>query len=571
MRKEIEVRIHEWESYIVGQEKKKLSIRDDFDRGIIGGTYERDKKLAQCQEDIQAAEAEIKALKSKLEQSDLSEELSIKQRFRGETGHETFEMYRDAREHAFTAIKADAQNRIPRNQFAQNVSEATKPETTTNRFDPWSNVENTYTWFTGEFKSQEERAFIITIALFGGISQKEIFDAFNDIKHILDIDLSAKSDETFKSPTADLIEVADADFTEYERLTNAGFIKTTAINFRDGRASALIMLMLCRYYHKRELPKVLKFLSQVALDGNSGAVRERASVALGMFGQIEFEWIQYPYLNEWAKYPKKITVSRHAVSIILSSIYQPNGKFNDNVFALVKHWASIPWNFNLWLTATVCCGRLGILDIDKTLPILKKLILHDHVELIDPLIYSTSYIFQGSDEDQILEVLECFCRWIKSGNETLQLGTILVLVGWMHITLHRDFRRLIIPALERGIEIDFWNLPVEYNGENTLDFRRKYFEALTSVFAAGLTLGPIMAREIILLLREFLLRAEYRQRYRPLFRDIYADLCCNVAHPLALRQRVMNSLTQIHNAPKFRGYNFINEVYKYVADRYSDK
>src|SRR5690606_7905658 len=116
-----------------------------------------------------------------------------------------------------------------------------------------------------------------------------------------------------------------------------------------------------------------------------------------------------------------------------------------------------------------------------------RLIAHDHIELIDPLIYSVSYIFQGLDENRILRLLHHFSDWITSGDETLQLGSILIIIGWMHITLRRDFRRLIIPALERGQEIDFWNLPVEYKGNNPQEFRKDYICTLSDILGTGLT------------------------------------------------------------------------------------
>lgn len=485
-----------------------------------------------------------------------------------------------------------------------------EPESTVVVDDPWQSVRATYEWFT-ELRLYDEQVFVLTLALFGGVPQKQLFEVYGHVHTFLNVpeevqDYYAAPTRYFDTNVPHLMDVARATEVECQVMTNAGLVLTYGLDFKDIRASATLMKMLLAFYQGR-LDGLINLLKQVAEKHSSAELRRRASETLGLLGRIEFLWIKNPVLDVWvrelkegAEFIKFVTSidmvlsgqleklaphTTYAISNILATVYYPGGDFNSNVLNLVFHWSGLQNPLHQYLAA-ICCGRLGLLELARTIQILERLIKHDVIYLLEPLIGTMAYIFRGlTCEQDVLTLLETLSTWANSRDEQLSVGAVLIAFGWMDLTLKDEYRRTLA-QIDKENQTHFWNLPIYYTGDDRSDFARRYRRAIREIFLAAVPLGPGVVRLMRELLLDFVHYAAQDPSALPLVRMLALDLCCYERLPredfdtLSYRERqqekkraqleqvnrdrVWEWLQMWHRAPKYRDLASLKEIVTYI-------
>lgn len=438
--------------------------------------------------------------------------------------------------------------------------------------NPWENVEVAYEWFKNHLEHEEEQVFVVTLALLGGISQSDIFRVFQKIKEIFPLEPPHRTvkPRLFDSNVDSLMKAAHATFMETFEFNFGGSTPVTGIDFSDSSATFTILQMICRYYLDR-LDGILQLLKNIA-EGHergfaSAEVRRRACTAIGMFGQIELVLINRPILDLWSRYPYEEI--RYAVSNVLAEIYRPGGRYTNNVLNIINYWAGMRNNLQFLQTAAVCCGRLGGQDLEHVLPIIRRLIKHDLLVLLNTLIGTVGYIFQGLEQDEVVNFLEVFADWTQNKKDAvLRVGSLLIVIGWIRGTLQQPFSRKLLRELEREKDVEFWNLPEKYSGQNVENFQRRYRRALYNIFAAALEEGHLLSQEVKSILFDFVRMAQNKELYRALVESLFLDLCCNDKHSVVIQKRVWEWLDAWSKAPKYRDITYLQDLIIFVNKYY---
>lgn len=301
------------------------------------------------------------------------------------------------------------------------------------------------TWFLSILRP-EEQVFVLTAALFSGLTRAELMGLYQEISRIL-ISTEASKPETIpnkaavtnssgqtinlvvslaehrleeepsakvreagtlpKSPFVDeqqLFSVANLQWVEGKRATEAGATLVRLLKLEDGQRQKLLTLLGDHFVHP--LYQLTPWLVQLGADRRAVIRGLTARIIGELMCQVDFNHYKEKVLLIWAMSDN--FYMRSCVPPALNIVAQ-NERYRDNARALIKHWATSSSVALNW-TGLACYSQLGTFWPEETLNLIKALLKQ---ERLDMLLLATFVLQHLCQTEHALLVFKHLAEWLE--------------------------------------------------------------------------------------------------------------------------------------------------------------
>lgn len=281
-------------------------------------------------------------------------------------------------------------------------------------------------WF---FKtSLDNQIHVLLVAVFAGNSLRLVNEARVLIKNALRPHNDTKetgSDvklEPFDRTISNMLEETQTDLFGVEYTVESGLTEVTAVGFADPDThKAALEFMRSSIDIETLRSKLADLLIQVCtmhqIDLRSmgtsmiDLMRSQAAIGLGELAKHDYAHYLSFIIRPWAR--SRDAFLRFIVGWILFALATDDTR-RASVFSLLTHWAKSNNDYLKW-TAAAACSRVGLIDIDETLDIIKVLLEADSPHISHALKVSLGLLYLSAQN--AYRIVEKFADWSQSSQD----------------------------------------------------------------------------------------------------------------------------------------------------------
>ncbi len=281
-------------------------------------------------------------------------------------------------------------------------------------------------WF---FKtSLDNQIHVLLVAVFAGNSLRFVNEARVLIKsalapHTESIETgSAVALEPFDRTISNMLEESQTGLFKVDYTVESGSTEVTAVGFTDTDIhKAALEFMGSSIDIETLRSKLADLLIQICtmhqIDLRSmGApmtdmTRSQAAIGLGELAKHDYVHYLSFVIRPWAR--SQDAFLRFLVGWVLFALATDVAK-RTSVFSLLMHWAKSKNDYLKW-TAAAACSRVGLVDIDETLEIIKVLLEADSPHVLYALKVSLGLLYLSAQN--AYRIVEKFADWLQSSRD----------------------------------------------------------------------------------------------------------------------------------------------------------
>lgn len=280
----------------------------------------------------------------------------------------------------------------------------------------FDNTDDVDEWFFSQ-NSVDNQIHLITVGVFAGNTQRFITETREKIKSLLGN--STKDNETvsglsaFTRGDSIVLDKTGTKVVESDFSVESGKTKLRTIAFVDPEYQKYVLEFFSSSVDIAKIRSVVeRLLAQICqLDGIDihtlgtpliDLTRAQSAIGLGELAKSDYEYYLNNVIRPWAKSPDPFL--RFLVGWILFALATDN-IHKSKVESLLTHWSKSKNLFLEW-TAAAACSRFGLIDLDKTLEIIKNLFESDYKYTHHAIRVSLSLLyFSGQNASKIINAI----------------------------------------------------------------------------------------------------------------------------------------------------------------------
>lgn len=262
-------------------------------------------------------------------------------------------------------------------------------------------------WFLSSSTSDDNRIHLVLVAVFAGNTLRFVNNSREYIKRSMAQSRATQPKEPvdegaslFEFGISQILEETGTYVVPVSYTVESGKTEIRTIDFETEEHQKLVLSFL------RSSDEIDKFRSSLTnwlerLTKTSDAVirslgaprtdltRAQAAIGIGELAKEDYEYYLKEYIRPWALSPNPAL--RFAVGWSLFAL-STEEKHKDNINSLLTYWAkSDNWRFQ-W-SAAATCSRVGLIDLDKTLDIIKILLVSPVEDVLKVTVASLQLLF----------------------------------------------------------------------------------------------------------------------------------------------------------------------------------
>lgn len=302
--------------------------------------------------------------------------------------------------------------------------EVNEPTSKPSQIPQFKNVDDVDEWFFSQ-SNVDNQIHLITVGVFAGNTYRFITETRERIKNLLENSTKSKKDEVslsaFTKGDSSILgktgtKVAESDFS-----VESGKTQLKTVTFADPKHQKYVLQFFSSSVDIAKIRSVVeRLLAQICkLDGIDihtlgtpliDLTRAQSAIGLGELAKSDYEYYLNNIIRPWAKSPDPFL--RFLVGWILFALATEE-THKSKVESLLTHWAKSKNLFLEW-TSAAACSRFGLMDLDKTLEIVKSLFETNYKYTLHATRVSLSLLyFSGQNASKIINAL---ADWSESSD-----------------------------------------------------------------------------------------------------------------------------------------------------------
>ncbi len=291
-----------------------------------------------------------------------------------------------------------------------------KPSPEPSRLLHFNNADDVDEWFFSQ-TNVDTQLHLITVGVFAGNTQRFITETTERIKNLLGN--SAKIAETelglpaFTRGNSLILEKTGTKIVESDFSVESGRTQLRTVTFVDSEYQKYILQFFRSSVDIAKIRSVVeRLLTQICqLDGIDihtlgtpliDLTRAQSAIGLGELAKSDYEYYLNNVIRPWANSPDPFL--RFLVGWILFALATED-IHKSKVESLLTHWSKSKNLFLEW-TSAAACSRFGLIDLDKTLEIVKSLFESNYKYTLHATRVSLSLLyFSGQNALKIINAL----------------------------------------------------------------------------------------------------------------------------------------------------------------------
>lgn len=280
----------------------------------------------------------------------------------------------------------------------------------------FSHVNDVDEWFFSQ-NSVDNQIHLITVGVFAGNTYRFVAEIREKIKSLLGT--TTKNNETesglsaFTRGDSAILEKTGTKVTESDFSVESGKTQLRTVTFVDPEYQKYALQFFSSSVDIAKIRSVVeRLLAQICqLDGIDihtlgtpliDLTRAQSAIGLGELAKSDYEYYLNNIIRPWAKSPDPFL--RFLVGWVLFAI-ATDETHKPKVESLLTHWSKSKNLFLEW-TSAAACSRFGLIDLDKTLEIIKNLFESDYKYTLYATRVSLSLLyFSGQNASKIINAL----------------------------------------------------------------------------------------------------------------------------------------------------------------------
>jgi hypothetical protein len=280
----------------------------------------------------------------------------------------------------------------------------------------FSHVNDVDEWFFSQ-NSVDNQLHLITVGVFAGNTYRFVTEIREKIKSLLGT--TTKNNETesglsaFTRGDSAILEKTGTKVIESDFSVESGKTQLRTVTFVDPEYQKYTLQFFSSSVDIAKIRSVVeRLLAQICqLDGIDihtlgtpliDLTRAQSAIGLGELAKSDYEYYLNNIIRPWAKSPDPFL--RFLVGWVLFAIATEE-THKPKVESLLTHWSKSKNLFLEW-TSAAACSRFGLIDLDKTLEIIKNLFESDYKYTLYATRVSLSLLyFSGQNASKIINAL----------------------------------------------------------------------------------------------------------------------------------------------------------------------
>lgn len=280
----------------------------------------------------------------------------------------------------------------------------------------FNNADDVEEWFFSQ-SSVDNQIHLITVGVFAGNTQRFITETRERIKNLLRS--STKDTETesglpaFTRSDSTILERTGTKIVESDFSVESGRTQLRTVEFVNPKYQEYVLQFFRSSGDIAKIRSVAeRLLAQICqLDGIDihtlgtpliDPTRAQSAIGLGELAKSDYEHYLKNIIRPWANSPDPFL--RFLVGWVLYALATEE-THKSNVESLLTHWAKSKNRFLEW-TSAAACSRFGLMDLDKTLEIVKSFFESDYKYTLHATRVSLSLLyFSGQNAFKIINAL----------------------------------------------------------------------------------------------------------------------------------------------------------------------
>ena len=312
-----------------------------------------------------------------------------------------------------------------------NYTDTNKPviqpeKSTTPKFDSAQSIDN---WFFLE-KEIDNQIHLLVVGLFAGNTYRFVTSVREQLKLSLGNPKEGNKDVESGIPplvrsNSTILEKTGSQIVDFEFTVESGKTHLKVIDFIDPEYQSFVLDFL------RSSVDLLKIRTQIEhlliqicrLDGIDihslgtpliDLTRSQAAIGLGELAKSDYEYFLSRIIRPWANSPDPFL--RFLVGWVLFAL-ATDESHRSRIISLLTHWSKSKNIFLEW-TAAAACSRLGLIDLDQTLVIIRNLIISDYRYTVYATSVSLSLLyFNHQNANKIINSIAGWAESDEWGND----------------------------------------------------------------------------------------------------------------------------------------------------------
>lgn len=271
-------------------------------------------------------------------------------------------------------------------------------------------------WFFSQ-NSVDNQLHLITVGVFAGNTYRFVVEIREKIKSLLGTTTKNNEIESglsaFTRGDSAVLEKTGTKVIESDFSVESGKTKLKTVTFVDPEHQKYVLEFFSSSVDIAKIRSVVeRLLTQICqLDGIDihtlgtpliDLTRAQSAIGLGELAKSDYEYYLNNVIRPWAKSPDPFL--RFLVGWILFALATEE-IYKSKVESLLTHWSKSKNLFLEW-TAAAACSRFGLIDLDKTLEIIKNLFESEYKYTLYAIRVSLSLLyFSGQNACKIINAL----------------------------------------------------------------------------------------------------------------------------------------------------------------------
>lgn len=272
----------------------------------------------------------------------------------------------------------------------------------------------------------DNQIHIILVAIFAGNALKFVDAARELLKQSLasrvpkaETDDTPQTPQPFRRGTTNVLEATQTTTAKAKYVVESGETEVITVEFIDPGIQKYALAFLRSSVDLEPLRATLiEWLIQVCTMDQIGLralgvamidlTRSQAAIGLGELAKEDYGYYLSFIIRPWAR--SQDPFLRFVVGWVLFAL-ATESKYRSTVFSLLTHWAKSHSNYLKW-TAAAACSRVGLIDIDETLKIIKVLLGTNSPYILYAVRVSIGLLYLSAKN--AYKIIEVFVSWLQS-------------------------------------------------------------------------------------------------------------------------------------------------------------
>jgi hypothetical protein len=275
----------------------------------------------------------------------------------------------------------------------------------------------------------DNQIHVLLVAVFAGNSLRFVNGARELLKNSLVLENSETKEtdspdipEPYRRTISNILEKTQTTTSRATYTVESGPTEVTTVEFVDSDVQKLALEFLRSSIdigpvRSRLVDWLIQVCTMHQIDLRSmGATmidltRSQAAIGLGELAKDDYGHYLSFIIRPWAR--SRDSFLRFVVGWILFALATED---NDRspVFSLLTHWAKSGNDYLRW-TAAAACSRVGLIDIDETLKVIKTLLESDSPHILHAVRVSIGLLYLSAKN--AYKIIEGFATWLQSSQD----------------------------------------------------------------------------------------------------------------------------------------------------------